>query len=95
MLKNIISVFLVLSIPFFLFSTIWQSMEYSALENEVSRLDKEQYEVISVNRRFISGITVLSTPERIEKIAVEEMGMKKAEAGDIMRIELKESDKGV
>lgn len=95
MLKNITALFLILLIPVFLFSAIWQSMEYTALENEVTRLEREQYEVIGVNRRYISGITVLSTPERIEKLAVEELGMRKATTGEIMRIELKEGDGGV
>ncbi len=77
-------------IPFFLFFAVWQGMEYSALESEVRQLEQEQYEVIDMNRRFISGITVLSSPGRIEKIASEELGMRKAETGEIMRIEMKE-----
>ena len=78
----------------FLFFTVWQGMEYSALENEVQRLDQEQYHIININRRFISGITVLSSPERIEKLAVDELGMRKAEADEIMRIRFRQDGYG-
>ena len=94
MFKNTIAVLLVLMIPFFLFFAVWQGMEYSSLELEVKQLEQEQYEVIEMNRRFISGITVLSSPGRIEKIAVEDLGMRKAEAGEIMRIEMREGHDG-
>ena len=94
MFKNTIAVLLVLMIPFFLFFAVWQGMEYSSLELEVRQLEQEQYEVIEMNRRFISGITVLSSPGRIEKIAVEDLGMRKAEAGEIMRIEMREPHDG-
>ena len=90
MFKNTIAVLLVLMIPFFLFFTVWQGMEYSSLEAEVRQMEKEQYEVIEMNTRFISGVTVLSSPGRIEKLAVEDLGMCKAETGEIMRIEMKE-----
>ena len=95
MFKNTIAVLLVLMIPFFLFFAVWQGMEYSSLELEVRQLEQEQYEVIEMNRRFISGVTVLSSPGRIEKLAVEDLGMRKAEAGEIMRIEMREGHDGM
>lgn len=94
MFKNTIAVLLVLTIPFFLFFAVLQGMEYSALEAEVRQLEAEQYEVIEMNRRFISGITVLSSPGRIEKLAVEDLGMRKAETGEIMRIEMRQDNDG-
>ena len=94
MFKNAIAVLLVLMIPFFLFFDVWQGMEYSSLEDEVRQMEREQYEVIEMNRRFISGVTVLSSPGRIEKLAVEELGMRKAETGKIMRIEMREGHDG-
>ena len=95
MFRNAIAVLLVLTIPFFLFFAVWQGMEYSSLEAEVRQLEQEQYEVIDMNRRFISGITVLSSPGRIERLAVEELKMRKAETGEIMRIEMREGRDGV
>ncbi len=83
-----------LAIPLVLFACIWQSSRYTFLENEVVSLDRQQYEVIAVNKRLISGITVLSTPERIERVAMQDLGMRKARPGEIMRIELKKGELG-
>lgn len=93
-MKSIGSFLLTLAIPLVLFACIWQSSRYTSLENEVAVLDREQYEVIAVNKRLISGITVLSTPERIERVAMEDLGMRKARPGEIMRIELKKGELG-
>ncbi len=94
MMKSIGSLILTLAIPLVLFACIWQSGRYTALENEVARLDKQQYEVIALNKRLISGISVLSAPERIERVAMDDLGMRKARPGEIMRIELKKGGLG-
>ncbi len=94
MIKNVGVVLLTLAIPLALFATVWQTSRYTALENEVSRMDKEQYEVITLNKRLISGISVLSTPERIERVAVQDLRMRKAFPSEIMRIELKKGELG-
>jgi len=94
MIKNVGAVLLTFAIPLFLFAGVWQTSRYSRLENEFRRLDKQQYEVITLNKRLISGISVLSTPERIEKVAVEDLAMRKALPDEIMRIELKKGELG-
>ena len=93
-MKSIGSLLLTLAIPLVLFACIWQSGRYTSLENEVARLDKQQYEVIALNKRLISGISVLSAPERIERVAMEDLGMRKAQPGEITRIELKKGELG-
>jgi cell division protein FtsL len=94
MIKNVCTVLMTLAIPFFLFVSVWQTSRYTNLENEVRRLDKNQYEVIVLNKRLISGISVLSTPERIEKVALQDLKMRKAMPSEIMRIELKKGELG-
>lgn len=93
-LKNVATLCMTLAIPAALFTGVWQTSRYARLENEISRMDKEQYEVIALNRRLLSGISVLSTPERIEKVAVEDLKMRKALPSEIMRIELSKGELG-
>lgn len=88
MIKKCATVVLALGIPLMLFGSVWQSFRYSRLENEIRRMEQEQYSVILDNNRIISGITVLSTPERIERVAVQDLSMRKARPEEIMRIEL-------
>ena len=45
-------------------------------------------ELIEENKKLVSDIAVLSSADRIEKIAVEELGMHKAETEDIVRVEM-------
>ncbi len=86
MIKNFCAFALSLMIPAMLFAMVWQSYRYSQLERELARVEKLQYEIIEENRRMISGISVLSTPERISRVATEDLGMRKAEAKEITRI---------
>jgi len=94
MIKNVLTVLMTIAIPLALFSSVWQTSRYTKLDIEVQSISKEQYDVIATNKRLISGITVLSTPERIEKLAIGDLKMRKALPGEIMRIELKKGDLG-
>ena len=85
-----ISIFLlVLAIPACLALSGVQSHRYSKLAKEVTSLEKKQTELIEKNKRLISDIGVLSSSARIEKIAIEELGMEKASSENIVRIEVK------
>lgn len=94
MIKNILAVMLTLAIPAMLLGGVWQSTQYAELESEIRVLDERQYEIIAMNKRLVSGISVLSSPERIERVAVEDLGMRKAAPAEIMRIELKKGGLG-
>lgn len=88
MIRNACALILSLMIPVILFAMVWQSYRYSQLEREIARIEQQQYEIIDENRRLISGISVLSTPERISSVAVEDLGMRKAETKEILRISI-------
>ena len=92
--KNLISIFIALILPFFLLVTVWQSNRYSVVQKEIIKLQNKQQEIVSANSRLISEITILSTPEVIEKKAVEQLTMRKALPSEIIRIELKKGDLG-
>ncbi len=94
MIKNVAALFVAIAIPCILLTTVWQSGRYSAIENELRALEKEQYATIEANTRLIAGITVLSTPERIERVATTDLAMRKARPEEIVRIELGKGDLG-
>lgn len=79
---------LVLLIPSMLFLYAVQTKKYSELIKEVKSLEKKQEKLIEENKKLVSDIAVLSSADRIEKIAVEELGMHKAETEDIVRVEM-------
>ena len=76
------------SVPAMLILYELQAKKYRDLTKEVIELERKQEKLIEENKRIVSEISDLTNAERIEKIAVEELGMHKAEAEDIVRVEM-------
>lgn len=86
-LKIVVCVF-VLLIPCMLFMYGFQAKRYSKLRLEIKALEKKQEMLIEENKKIVNEISILSSADRIEKMAVEELGMHKAQADDIVRVEM-------
>lgn len=83
---NFIFCLLALSIPGLLFLSGIQSSKYRTLKNEVEILEKKQETLIEENKKLITAISVLSSSDRIQKIAEEDLGMRQAESEEIVRV---------
>ena len=66
-----------------------QAARYMKVQNEVKALEQKQVELVEENKRLITDISLLSSGERIGKIAEEELGMRKAESEEIVRVEMR------
>jgi cell division protein FtsL len=84
--KNPLFYFIVLSIPLLLGLAAWQSARYGDLERELERLENNQREWVENNKRLIAGILLLSSPDRIEHIARDELGMEKKRPEDVLQV---------
>lgn len=91
--KTAFYVIVALCIPGLLLFSAVQSGKYRDLKKEVLELEKKQERLIEENKKMITDISVLSGSDRIESIAQEELGMRKAETEEIVRVEMKESKK--
>jgi len=87
-LKKILVILLVLTIPVMLFLYAMQAKKYTELNREIVELERKQEKLIEENKRLVSDISVLTSADRIEKVAVEDLGMHKAETEDIVRVEM-------
>ena len=76
------------SIPALLALYAVQAKKYTDLTKEVAELEVKQEKLIEDNKKLVGEISILSSAERIERIAVEELGMHKTEAEDIIRVEM-------
>ena len=85
-MKKSILYFIMLSIPLLLGLAAWQSARYGDLERELGRLENSQQEWVENNKRLIAGILLLSSPDRIEHIARDELGMEKKQPEDVLQI---------
>lgn len=79
---------LIVAVPLMLCLYAVQARQYTILTNEIKDLEKKQEKLIEENKKLVSDIAVLSSADRIEKIAVEELGMHKADTEDIVRVEM-------
>jgi len=86
--KVVLLCILTASISILLFLYAMQAKKYTDLSNEIEELENKQEKLIEENKRLISDISILTSAERIEKIATEELGMHKAESEDIIRVEM-------
>lgn len=89
-LKSRLLIFvLAILIPLLFALQAFQVHRYKKLRTEIKVLEKKQVELVEQNRKLISDISVLSSSDRIEKIAENELGMHKANTEDIVRVEIK------
>ena len=88
LLSKILTCVRAISIPLLLLILGIQAKSYAELSKEVSDLEKKQEQLVEENKKLISDISLLSSTDRIEKIATEELGMHKAETSDIVRVQM-------
>lgn len=86
--QNILIILVVVAIPLLLVLYAFQTKKYTDLTKEIVELERKQEKLIEENKKLVSDISVLSSADRIEKIAVEELGMHKAVSEDIVRVEM-------
>jgi cell division protein FtsL len=82
--------FVVITIPLFLGLIVWQSNRYENLTEEISRLEQTQVEWVESNKRLIASIAEYTSPERIERIAVNEMGLQKIRPEHLLQVKIVE-----
>lgn len=75
-----------ISIPLLLALNAWQANRHAILAAEVRRLESQQRDWLESNKRLIAGIAVLSSSERIERIARDELGLRKKRPEEILQI---------
>lgn len=80
---------LALSIPGLLILNAVQSKKFKEQEDSVLELEEKQSEFVEQNKKLITEIGVLSSSDRIEKVAENEFGMRKAESNEIVRVEMR------
>ena len=82
-----------LFIPAMLVFDAIQAQKYVNLREQVLELEDRQAEIIEENKKLITDISILSSADRIEKIAQDTLDMRKAETDEIIRVELKDARK--
>lgn len=87
-LKTVLVILITAAIPGLLFMYAVQAKKNTDLLREIKQLEVKEAKLIEENKKLVSDISVLTSAERIERIAEEELGMHKAESEDIVRVEM-------
>ncbi|HBD68000.1 MAG TPA: cell division protein FtsL [Treponema sp.] len=66
-----------------------RSRKYADLNKDVIDLETRQQTLVDENKNLITDISLLSSTDRIERIAEEELGMRQAESEEIVRVQMK------
>jgi len=86
MIRRLFFYFMVICVPVFLGLIVWQSARYADLERELVQMEKSQEEWVERNKRLIANITALSSPDRIERIARDQLGLQKKQPEEVLQI---------
>lgn len=77
-----------LSVPVLLGINVAQAYRYTELKARIADLEDKQREWLENNKRLITAISALESPDRIGKAAAEELGLRQAGTEDILRVEV-------
>jgi hypothetical protein len=86
MMKTAIGIGLSLALGGLLFLNTWQGYRFEHLKREAQQLEAEQRDWLEQNKKLVAALAVLSSPQRIERIAVGELGLKKLERSALVTI---------
>lgn len=75
-------------IPGLFFALGMQTKHYGDLSKEIAMLEKKQEVLIEQNKKYISDISMLTSTDRIEEIATNDLAMHKALTQEIIRVEI-------
>jgi hypothetical protein len=85
-LRSPIVITTVLAFLALFFINTWQGFRYQVLEQEVQTMELEQKEWLEKNKKAIAALAVLSSPERVEALALNRLGLKQLKAEDVIKI---------
>ncbi|MDR2136169.1 MAG: septum formation initiator family protein [Treponema sp.] len=88
MKRYLLVYFVALTIPAMLALVSWQSARYIDLERETAALEAGQEEWVESNNRLIAVIAMLSSSDRIERIARDQLGLGRVGPENVLQIKI-------
>ncbi len=78
--------FCLLTAPLFLFVVVAQSVHYQAVEKNIQTREQLQSTLVERNQQLLTGISVLSSPERIDSLAQDHLGLNQLKSEQSLKI---------
>ena len=87
MIRKILILLVVATIPGIIFLTVRQVHNYNQIDGEVHSLIMSQRELFEQNKRMVANLSILSSPGRIDGLAENILELRK-NAADTVRIKI-------
>ncbi len=90
-MKRAVMIFILLFIPLSAFVTVYQVYRSEKLRSEIADLSEKQQSLFERNKRMIANIAILRSPERIDKLAEKDLGLKQIPEERVIHIDINNS----
>ena len=87
-MKKILILFLAVTVAVFLSFEVWQVFRYRSLKRETLELEAQQKDWLEKNKKVLANISLFSSPERIEKLSRDTLGLKSLEDDNVLTVEI-------
>ena len=91
MKKAAIGISLALVLGGLLFLNTWQGYRFESLKRDVQELEAEQRDWLEQNKKLVAAMAVLSSPERIQRIADKDLALRKPARSELATVVLPEA----
>ncbi len=91
MKKAAIGIGLALVLGGLLFLNTWQGYRFESLKRDVQGMEAEQRDWLEQNKKLVAAVAVLSSPERIQRIAEKDLALRKPERSALATVVLPEA----
>jgi cell division protein FtsL len=91
MKKAAIGISLALVLGGLLFLNTWQGYRFESLKRDVQAMEAEQRDWLEQNKKLVAAVAVLSSPERIQRIAEKDLALRKPERSSLATVVLPEA----
>lgn len=71
-----------------LFMNVWQSYRYEESLRLIRGMERQQEEWVDKNRKVLAAEALLDNPARLDQLAESELGLEKADPGQMLHIQL-------
>ena len=85
-MRSIIIALALVSVPILMAIQMLQAYRYSITLEQMESYESLQIDRLEENKRLLAGIAVFSSPERVYSIAEAELGLIKANPGNILHV---------
>ncbi|NNM54110.1 MAG: hypothetical protein HKM05_05245 [Spirochaetales bacterium] len=78
--------FCLVTAPLFLFIVVAQSVNFQSVEKRIQTRERLQSTLVERNQQLLTGISVLSSPERIGNLAQDHLGLKQLKSEQSLKL---------